>query len=223
MNKPISFLLTFAFLPYGALFAQDDATEAVARAVKAIEATINQSGEAASNSSSQADSIQDEESQVALVDREAIALPEQPETEDSLEPLIKEIEVASEPVRVDEIITSDHSEVTLHTPWKPKPMQDAPRGWRYIMGHKEQAYPATILLSNKKKIKVDIIPYVLAPEESDQTALVVEPGYLPELGYAQTKSVSATISSSNKELEFAEQQLETSIQKLKQLMVSLPQ
>ena len=218
MNKSTFLFLILASFPSRTLLGQDDATEAVARAVRAIEETINQSGETTTENSPQG-----EESQIALVDREAVSLPDQPEAEESLEPLIKEIEVASEPVRIDEVITSDHRELTLHTPWKPKPMQDAPRGWRYVMGNKEQAYPATILLSNKKKIKVDIIPYVLAPEESDQTALVVEPGYLPELGYAQTKSVSATISSSNKELEFAEQQLETSIQKLKQLMVSLPQ
>ncbi len=243
--------LTSLSLLSAPLYAQDDAEATVDRAVEAIEKAMHRSTtdedepltplveQVAEKLSEIEDNLSAPlQDAIPFVDREAVEvetstsipvppineddLPEQPTDPSEPEAIITSLEVVAEPVRAHSSITSPNQNLTLYTPWKPKPLQEAPQGWRYIKGTKEQAYPTKITLSDSTEIQLEITPYILAPEDSSSIALVSEPGYQPELGYSQTQSISATLNHSNQELEATEKQLDSSIELLNQLLISLP-
>lgn len=240
MNK-LSILTLSSLATIVPVSAQDDsAQDAIERAVKAIEDSINKTDEVQEAT----ELVQPEAEGLELINREAVdlsisteqdfvpnstedrseeSLLEQPEQENSLAPIVNHITTQSKPLPSQRTISSEDTDIKIYTAWKPKPLQNAPRGWQYNKGNQSQAYPTSIKLSNDQTIKLQITPYILAPEDSSSVALVTEPGYLPEQGYAQTQSVSATLNHSNSELEATEEGLDRSIDLLNQLLISLPQ
>lgn len=110
----------------------------------------------------------------------------------------------------------------LITPWAPKPMQEAPAGWRYIPASPDKAYPVKVKLSSGKSLSLNVMPYTLVPTISKQVVQAREPGYQPERGYQQTFSVSARLESTTSNLKLAADSLDQTIENLSSLVDSLP-
>ncbi len=148
-------------------------------------------------------------------------LPEQPEDmglPEPDEPVLVKIEIPKQ-IKLAESETGDFK---LLTPWAPKPMQSAPRGWRYIPAHKEKAYPVEVKLATGKTLSLSVIPYTLVPEVSSKVVQAREPGYEPERGYQQVHSVSARLKTTTDNLQKAGDSLDQSIENLSALVDSLP-
>ncbi|MFC5049946.1 hypothetical protein ACFPK9_04905 [Rubritalea spongiae] len=121
-----------------------------------------------------------------------------------------------------ELAPSASGNVTLKSPWAPKPKQKAPSGWRYTPAPASEAYPMEVSLKNGKKLKLSVIPHKLVPDDSPLIVQAVEPGYNPDQGYQQTDSVSARLFSATETLSSASSSLDSSIEKLTLLVNSLP-
>lgn len=121
-----------------------------------------------------------------------------------------------------ELAIGESSDITLKSPWSPKPKQAAPSGWRYVPAPVSEAYPMEIPLKNGKKINLSVTPHQLVPEDSPLIVQAVEPGYDPDQGYQQTDSVSARLKSATDTLSEASSSLDSSIEQLNLLVNSLP-
>ena len=110
----------------------------------------------------------------------------------------------------------------LLSPWAPKPLQNPPLGWRYVPAHQSQAYPVAVNTLSGAVIDLEVIPYVLVPEDSLKVVQVCEPGYLAEHGYAQKHSISARLETTNQHLKNAVDAIDLSIEKLSALVETLP-
>jgi len=146
-------------------------------------------------------------------------LPEQPEDlglPEPDEPVVVKVEIPKQ------IELSEDSGFKLISPWAPKPMQQAPRGWRYIPAQQDKAYPVEVNLSTGKTLSLSITPYTLVPEVSNKVIQAREPGYQPERGYQQVHSVSARLETATNNLKQAGDSLDQSIENLSALVDSLP-
>jgi hypothetical protein len=117
----------------------------------------------------------------------------------------------------------DPSKVKLLAPFPAKPLSAPPAGWR--LEASESAPPLTreVELSPGKKITLKIRPHILVPEADGITVFnVPEPGFDSVLGYCQKDTVGALLSKSVQQLDDDSKQLGYAIDKLQQLLVSLP-
>lgn len=126
------------------------------------------------------------------------------------------------PPRQIEISDTQEGGFQLITPWAPKPMQQAPDGWRYTPAKADKAYPVEVKLSSGKTLSLNVRPYTLVPTISTSVIQAREPGYQPERGYQQTFSISARLESTTSNLKQAADSLDQSIQNLSSLVDSLP-
>lgn len=117
---------------------------------------------------------------------------------------------------------SNKSSIRLLSPWAPKPLQNPPYGWRYVPAHQTQAYQVDINTKSGHSIPLDVIPYILVPEESKDVIQIKEPGYQPDLGYQQKTSISAQLKTTNRHLGTAASSIEQSILELSELVETLP-
>lgn len=139
-----------------------------------------------------------------------------PEPDEEDEAVVVKVEIPKQ------IEVSEDSGFKLISPWAPKPMQQAPKGWRYIPAGQDTAYPVEVNLSTGKTLSLSITPYTLVPEISNKVIQVKEPGYQPEHGYQQEHSVSARLEKATDNLKQAGDSLDKSIENLSALVDSLP-
>ncbi|MFC4995467.1 hypothetical protein [Rubritalea tangerina] len=149
-------------------------------------------------------------------------LPEQPEDLQPKEEENQQVVVKVELPKQIELDSSSSSEFEILSPWAPKPMQRAPRGWQYRPAREDKAYPVSLTLASGKAIQLKVIPYVLVPSDSEKVIQAREPGYQPERGYQQIHSISARLQSTTSNLKAAADTLNESINNLSSLVDSLP-
>jgi hypothetical protein len=117
----------------------------------------------------------------------------------------------------------DPAKVKLLAPFPAKPLASAPPGWLLQSSEKVPPVIREIELSAGKKITLSIRPHLLVPDSDGATIFsVLEPGFEPSLGYQQSTTVGAILSNSIIQLENDSKHMGVAIDKLQQLLASLP-
>lgn len=130
-------------------------------------------------------------------------------------------------VRVEKLQTTsgpvDASEVQLLAPFPAKPLTSIPKGWKLDSSGSAPPFTREVEVTPGSKITLNIRPHVLIPDTDGTTNFTVsEPGYDASLGYHQTDTVGAILSNSVRQLEQDSKQMGDAIDRLQQLLVSLP-
>ncbi len=130
-------------------------------------------------------------------------------------------------VRVEKLRTREGSvnpgEVKLAAPFPAKPLSQPPAGW--MIDTSEEVAPLTreVELSPGSRITLTIRPHLLVPEADGYEVFAIpEPGFDPSLGYEQAGTVGGILSESVRELDDHSRNLGQAIDRLQQLLVSLP-
>lgn len=117
----------------------------------------------------------------------------------------------------------DPKKVKLLAPFPAKPLSDPPAGWMLDSSGKAPAFTREIELSPGSKITLNIKPHVLVPIADGATEFSIdEPGFDPSLGFHQPSTVGTILATSIKQLDEDSKQLGDAIDRLQQLLVSLP-
>jgi len=117
----------------------------------------------------------------------------------------------------------DPAKVKLLAPFPAKPLSQPGNGW--LLDAPEDIPPFTrqVELAPGSKITLTIRPHVLIPEANGSTVFsVVEPGFNNSLGYQQTDTVGAILADSVEGLEQDSKRMGLAIERLQQLLISLP-
>lgn len=130
-------------------------------------------------------------------------------------------------VRVEKLQTGegeiDPADVKLNAPFPAKPLAKAPDGWRLETSDQIPPIVRQVELSPGRSITLKIRPHVLVPvADGTNSFSIAEPGFNPALGYRQNTTVGAILSSSIFQLEQDSIALGNTIEKLQQLLVTLP-
>lgn len=119
--------------------------------------------------------------------------------------------------------TIDASKVKLSAPFPAKPLSQAPAGWHLESSDAAPPFTREVELSKGSKITLTIRPHLLVPDADGVDVFgIAEPGYEHSLGYRQTETVGAILSTSIRQLDEDSKQLGNAIDRLQQLLVSLP-
>ncbi|MEO5913018.1 MAG: hypothetical protein ABIS50_02215 [Luteolibacter sp.] len=119
--------------------------------------------------------------------------------------------------------TIDPSKVKLLAPFPAKPLAAAPVGWHLDSSATAPPFTREVEISPGSKITLTIRPHLLVPDaDGSQVFSISEPGYDNTLGYQQTATVGAILSNSIRQLDEDSKQLGSAIDRLQQLLVSLP-
>ncbi len=117
----------------------------------------------------------------------------------------------------------DPSKVKLLAPFPAKPLAPAPPGWLLQASENVPPFTREIELSDGKKITLSIRPHLLVPSIDGTTVFsVLEPGFDPSLAYQQNATVGAILSNSIIQLENDSKQMGVAIDKIQQILSSLP-
>ncbi len=143
------------------------------------------------------------------------------------EPIKTPLPEAGVAVRVEKMSISqgsvDPTQVKLLAPYPAKPMSQAPVGWRLDTSDSATPFTEEVEISSGAKITLTIRPHLLVPDsDGAEVFSISEPGYDSALGYQQTATVGAVLANSIHQLDEDSKQLGASIDRLQQLLVSLP-
>ena len=130
-------------------------------------------------------------------------------------------------VRVEKLQTGkdelDPAQVKLVFPFPAKPLSPTPAGWCLKSSSSAPPFAREIELSPGNKITLTIRPDILVPEVDGFSVFSVpEPGFDPALAYRQTATVGTILSRSIRQLDHDSIELGIAIDKLQQILVSLP-
>ena len=130
-------------------------------------------------------------------------------------------------VRVEKLHTGkgsiDPAQVKLFAPFPAKPLAQPPAGWHLDASSSAPPFTREVELAPGTTITLTIRPHLLIPDaDGEEVFTIPEPGYDNTLGYAQTATVGAILSNSLRRLDGDSKQLGVAIDRLQQLLVSLP-
>ncbi len=114
-------------------------------------------------------------------------------------------------------------QVKLLAPFPAKPLAEAPAGWRLAISDSAPPFTREVEVSPGTRVTLSIRPHLLVPDVDGVNAFgVSEPGYDDTLGYRQTETVGAILATSIHQLDNEARQLDAALDRLNQLLVSLP-
>lgn len=117
----------------------------------------------------------------------------------------------------------DPAKVTLVAPFPAKPLADPPPGWKLDVRADAKPFFREIEIAPGANISLSIRPHVLVPiADGISTFNVNEPGFEPERQYQQLGTVGAILTDSVETLDNQARQLGDAIDRIQQLLVSLP-
>jgi hypothetical protein len=123
----------------------------------------------------------------------------------------------------DGTVKVDAAAVKLLAPFPAKPLFQPPAGWRLEHPEDVPAFIEKVTLANGTTISLSIRPHLLVPDADGREQLAVgEPGYDPDLRYAQTGTMSAVLNSSVERMEEDSRRMSEALERLGQLLGSLP-
>ena len=130
-------------------------------------------------------------------------------------------------VRVEKLHTGkgaiDPGQVKLFAPFPAKPLAQPPAGWHLDASSSAPPFTREVELAPGTTVTLTIRPHLLVPDADGAGIFTIpEPGYDNTLGYAQTATVGAILSHSLRQLDGDSKQLGAAIDRLQQLLVSLP-
>ncbi len=111
----------------------------------------------------------------------------------------------------------------LLAPFPAKPLAPAPAGWHLQASENVPPFTRVVELSPGRNITLTIRPHLLVPDANGSSVFnVPEPGFEPMLAYQQRSTVGAILSTSIHQMDDDAKKLGFAIDKLQQLLVSLP-
>lgn len=117
----------------------------------------------------------------------------------------------------------DPATVKLLAPFPAKPLAQPPAGWHLDPSETAPPFTREVEISTGSKITLTIRPHLLVPDaDGAEVFAIPEPGFDNSLDYQQTATVGAVLSKSIRQLDEDAQQLDSAIQSLEQLLISLP-
>lgn len=118
----------------------------------------------------------------------------------------------------------DPATISLKAPFPAKTLGPAPDGWKLLRPDaKVPAFEREVELAPGSSVHLTIRPHVLVPDANGSSIFAVaEPGYDPALEYRQATTLGALLGRSLRQLEQDEQRMGEAIERLEQLLVSLP-
>jgi len=117
----------------------------------------------------------------------------------------------------------DPTQVKLHTPYPAKPLSATPAGWRLDTSESAPPFTREVEIAPGSKITLTISPHLMIPDADGANVFAIsEPGYDNSLGYQQNATVGAILSNSVRQLDEDSKKLGTAIDRIQQLLVSLP-
>ena len=130
-------------------------------------------------------------------------------------------------VRVEKLQTNsgtiDPASVKLRAPVPAKPLTAIPAGWKLDSTGSAPPFTREVEISPGSKITLSIKPHVLIPDADGATTFpVTEPGYNTALGYQQNGTVGGILAASVHQLDDDTRRMGEAIERLQQLLVSLP-
>lgn len=118
----------------------------------------------------------------------------------------------------------DPKSVKLLAPFPAKALAALPPGWRLDASTQATPFIRNVDLAPGASITLKIRPHLLVPVADGAAAFAItEPGFKPALGYRQTHTVSAILTTSIQQLDEDAKHLGIAIEQLQQLVISLPQ
>ena len=130
-------------------------------------------------------------------------------------------------IRVEKLQTGtgevNPSQVKLVFPFPAKPLSQPPAGWCVKSSSSVPPLTREVELSPGNKITLTIQPDLLVPDADGASVFSVpEPGFDPSLGYRQNATVGTILTHAIRQLDQDSLELGTAIDKLQQILVSLP-
>lgn len=117
----------------------------------------------------------------------------------------------------------DTKHINLLAPFPAKPLTPPPAGWLLKVSEEAPPFTREVELAPGKTITLSIQPHLLVPDANQSDVFAVpEPGFNASLGFDQSDTVATALKSSIHKLEEDSKQLGLVIDRLQQLMVSLP-
>lgn len=118
----------------------------------------------------------------------------------------------------------DPDKISLKAPFPAKTLGAAPAGWTFLRPDaKVPVFEKEVELAPGSAVQLKIRPHVLVPAANGSSVFTVgEPGYDPALEYRQTATIGALLGGSIRQLEQDDRRMTEAIQRLEQLLVSLP-
>ena len=122
-------------------------------------------------------------------------------------------------------VTDDSREVSVTSPWRAKPLDTPPLGWKYIPAPSGvDPYRTTVKLGGDRSVNLAITPYVLVPASDGRNVIrILEPGYQPDQDHRANDTIGSILQQSTAEIEDNEKRAAQAIQRLQRLLSSLPQ
>jgi len=150
------------------------------------------------------------------------ALDDEPSEEEEDEVVEKGIQVQIEKI-AGKPVNGDGS-VKVDAPWPAKPISTPPTGWKFALAGKGvEPFLTKVTLSNGSDVELSITPYILEPLSDGLTSIkITEPGYQAGVGYDEENTLGIMLQNSTKEIENHEKQTAQAIERLQQLLSSLP-
>lgn len=166
------------------------------------------------------DKPEDEASVVAPIENEDTVV--EPDLE---KPVNEGIQIEVEKFSSNLDSTNETGQVKVYSPWPAKPLDAPPLGWKFVPAPEGiEPYRTTVKLGAKSSVDLAITPYVLVPASDGKNVIrIAEPGYQPELKAMQENTIGSILQKSTKEIERHEQKAGQAIQRLQELLTSLPQ
>lgn len=130
-------------------------------------------------------------------------------------------------VRVEKLQTGmefvDPKTIKLLAPFPAKPLASPPPGWHLVASENAPPFTRKVEIAPGSEITLTIRPHLLVPDsDGSKVFSVSESGYEPSLGYQQTSTVGAILSNSIRQLDEDSKHLGDAIDRLQQLLISLP-
>lgn len=117
----------------------------------------------------------------------------------------------------------DPAQVKLLAPFPAKPLAEPPAGWHLDASDSAPPFTREVEISPGTRVTLNIRPHLLVPDADGVEAFgVPEPGYDTSLGYRQTATVGAILATSIRQMDEESRQLGDAIDRLNQLLVTLP-
>ena len=117
----------------------------------------------------------------------------------------------------------EKGKVKVYSPWPAKPISSPPIGWKFAPAPKgTEPFRTQVTLSSGNTVDLSITPYVIVPLSDGKTSIKIsEPGY-NAAQQSQEDTMGVMLYNSITEIENHEKHAADTIQRLQQLLSSLP-
>jgi hypothetical protein len=120
----------------------------------------------------------------------------------------------------------DPKKISLKAPFPAKPLGSIPSGWKLVRADDQTPVFDTDVevAPGGPSLQLKVRPHILVPDANGASVFSInEPGFNPAKGYRQDATIGAILGDSIRSLKEDEKRMDGAIQRLEQLLISLPE